>query len=160
MKKSFNVKKFDNENSEEYYILRDKISVEFGIIRNQSFNDNKSIFILSKKGIFSQKIIGYAIIFDCTNINEKTAFNISLINRISVDTIKEPCILISDFMISKWYRRKKLGSDFFDYIKNNYYERKDFLLVPDGDGKKFWPKVGFTSLNGFKVMKYHSRCSL
>lgn len=152
--------RFNKDNSEEYQQYRNKLPKEFDILSIQDFAYNKNIFLLVKKGILNrEKIIGYAILFDCTSLNEEDKRNVALISDIDSKTILEgEWVFISDFMILWFHRRRGIGREFFRYIESNYYDNNDFILNADGDGKYFWRKLGFKYIDRLnKTMKKATR---
>lgn len=137
--------RFNKMNSEEYRYYKHKLPKEFYILENRRFTDEEDIFLLIRKGIFNRiKIIGYAILNDCSKLNEKDRKTVALINSIDSGTILDhEWVIISDFMILRLQRRRGIGSEFFRHIENDYYNNRQFILNADGDGKFFWNKLGF-----------------
>ncbi len=136
---------FNKMNREEYQYYKHKLPREFYILENRSFSYEESIFLLIKKGLFNRtKIIGYAIIYDSSGLDEKDKKSIALINRIdSRIMLEQEWVVISDFMILRFQRRRGIGREFFRRIENDYYSNRDFILIADGDGKFFWRRLGF-----------------
>ena len=114
----FSVLRFYKDNKDEFQYYKGKAPREFYILEIQDFYCEKNIFILLKKSIFHRKkIVGYAIIYDCTKLNIEDKNKIALIGGIDSNIIyQNELILISDFMISKYHRRKGIGTEFFRYI--------------------------------------------
>ena len=59
-------------------------------------------------------------------------------------------IIISDIMIKKSCRKMGYGRWLAEYIVFDIYKHENISLNADGDGKYFWPKMGFESVQNQK----------
>lgn len=145
MEESLSIKIYNESNRSEFKKDKYKFPKEFYILPAQTFANNKNIYILQKNRIFFKpKILGYGIICnfrDCPTY-EKSQF--AACYKVNVDIfVNHNGYYIEDFMIGKVHRRKGYATYFFNELKKKFYNYVDLLLCADGDGLKFWPKVGF-----------------
>lgn len=145
MVNSLTVLKFSKENEAEFRKCSKRIPKEFYILSRYKFDNAVSIFLLTAKGLLhTQKVIGYSIVIDFSKLENDKANLHSLVYKLDSELIINPNnIYIEDFVIAKYMRRRGVGTEFLNIIKNDYYMGKELVLKPDGDGKKFWGKVGF-----------------
>ncbi len=125
---------------------------------------SKRIFILlknEKQGLLRkkavQKIIGYCIVYKLENFNDHSVMTFRMITQIPADIINNYSTVIADFLITGTYKRKGIGKDFALKIIYNYLKDEKISLKADGEGLKFWDKVGFCFVNNSDEFMYYRR---
>lgn len=120
----------------------------------------KRIFILLKMKTRSfkkkavQKVIGYCIVYKLENFNDHSVMTFRMITQIPADIINNYSTVIADFLITGTYKRKGIGKDFALKIIYNYLKDEKISLKADGEGLKFWDKVGFCFANNSDEFMY------
>lgn len=141
------IKHYYADTKDEYieFVRSNSFPKEFEYIKIQNFtgSNEKHIFLLLYKGFFNKfNILEYCIIYNYTERDShdfcKISFNIpdKIINAKHLN-------IIADFIIHPRYRRKKLGTYLYNEIIERYYKNNSFILYSDGEGKYFWPCLGF-----------------
>lgn len=150
------IKQYTIDEADEYksFIKNSSIPIDLMYLKKQNFlsSPEKNIFLLLDSGIFNKsKIIGYCIIYNYIERDNpnycKIVFNIpdDIVNFKRLN-------IIADFMIHPRYRQKKLGTYLYNEIVERYYKNNFFILYADGDGKYFWPKLGFELLQKERII--------
>lgn len=149
MKESLSIKIYDRSNYAEFRKDKYKFPKEFDILPAQTFNNNKNIYILQENRIFFKpKTLGYAIICNFKNFLTYEKSQLAACYKVNVDVfLNHDGYYIEDFMIGKLHRRKGYATYFFNELKKKFYNDVDLLLCADGDGLKFWHKVGFSRVD-------------
>lgn len=144
------IKQYSIDEAEEYksFIKNSSIPIELMYLKKQNFlsSPEKNIFLLLHRGTFNKsKIIGYCIIYNY--IERDNPNYCEIVFKIPDDIVHVNQLnIIADFMIHTHYRHKKLGTYLYNEILERYYKNNSFILYADGDGKYFWPKLGFELL--------------
>lgn len=161
------IKQYSIDEAEEYksFIKNSSLPIDLMYLKRQNFlsSPEKSIFLLLYRGIFNKsKIIGYCIIYNYIERDNPNYCEIAF--KIPDDIVHVNQLnIIADFMIHPHYRHKKLGTYLYDEILERYYKNNSFILYADGDGKYFWPKVGFKVVDESKcvmIKEYNDKSNM
>lgn len=148
---------FDNQQEYNSFLEEVKIPNEFYILNRQKFNFGKKIVFLVKNSIFPKfirktKLIGYCIIENSQLFPNDFRPFFKKSHHIPYEVLKDYPIIISDFMINRFYRNMGNGKKFANYILSDVLSNNKVSLYADRDGLYFWNKLNFKFIGDGQVM--------